>query len=395
MLVLCDTNGGSMPYEVASLAEDARKAFGLPLGIHAHNDTESAVANSIMAVKAGCTHVQGTINGYGERCGNANLCSIIPNITLKMGYDGADRLHLAKLRDLSLFIDEMANFIPDKHKAYVGDAAFAHKGGIHVSAVRKNPETYEHIEPRLVGNRQRVLVSDLSGESTILYKAKELGIDIEKEKKVVKEVLRKVKELEHEGYQFEGAEGSLELLMKRALGVHKKYFDLVGFRVIVEKKEKDAPVSEATILVKVGEKVEHTAGLGRGPVHALDNALRKALLKFYPALGKRLSRRLQGQGAFQQGRDRIGHTRPDRIELTAKERGKPSGSRRISLRRAGRHLWTASITSCFLKRRRSNETTAQHEGCDKRAEHPACTRQLRETLQRRGHIQADRRRPET
>ena len=284
LLVLCDTNGGCMPYEVASMTEDVRKAFGLPLGIHAHNDTESAVANSIMAVKAGCTHVQGTVNGYGERCGNANLCSIIPNVTFKMGYDKADRVHLEKLRDLSLFIDEMANFIPDKHKAYVGDAAFAHKGGIHVSAVRKNPETYEHIEPRLVGNRQRVLVSDLSGESTILYKAKELGIDIEKEKKVVREVLRKVKELEHEGYQFEGAEGSLELLMKRALGVHKKYFDLVGFRVIVEKEEKDAPVSEATILVKVGEKVEHTAGLGKGPVHALDNALRKALLKFYPAL---------------------------------------------------------------------------------------------------------------
>jgi 2-isopropylmalate synthase len=284
VLVLCDTNGGSMPFDVAEQTLDVRKAFSLPLGIHAHNDTESAVANSIMAVKAGCTHIQGTINGYGERCGNANLCSIIPNITLKMGYDGADRLHLSKLRDLSLFIDEMANFIPDKHKAYVGDAAFAHKGGIHVSGVRKNPETYEHIEPHLVGNRQRVLVSDLSGESTILYKAKELGIDIEKEKKVVKEVLRKVKELEHEGYQFEGAEGSLELLMKRALGMHKKYFDLVGFRVIVEKKEKDVPVSEATILVKVGEKVEHTAGLGRGPVHALDNALRKALLKFYPVL---------------------------------------------------------------------------------------------------------------
>ncbi len=284
VLVLCDTNGGSMPFDVAAATEAVRRATNLPLGIHAHNDTELAVANSIMAVRAGCTHVQGTINGYGERCGNANLCSIIPNVTLKMGYEGSDRMALKKLRDLSLFIDEMANFIPDKHKAYVGDAAFAHKGGIHVSAVRKNPETYEHIEPRLVGNRQRVLVSDLSGESTILYKARELGIDIEKEKKVAKDVLRKVKELEHEGYQFEGAEGSLELLMKRALGVHRKYFDLVGFRVIVEKKEKDAPISEATILVRVGEKVEHTAGLGKGPVHALDNALRKALLKFYPAL---------------------------------------------------------------------------------------------------------------
>jgi 2-isopropylmalate synthase len=285
VLVLCDTNGGSMPYEVGSVAEDARKAFNVPLGIHAHNDTELAVANSIMAVKAGFTNVQGTINGYGERCGNANLCSIIPNIILKMGYDGIDRVKLSKLKELSIFVDEMANFIPDKHKPYVGDSAFAHKGGIHVSAVRKNPETYEHIEPDLVGNRQRVLVSDLSGESTIIYKAKELGIDIEKDKKVVRDVLRKVKELEHEGYQFEGAEGSLELLMKRALGVHKKYFDLVGFRVMVEKKEKDEPVSEATIVVRVGDRVEHTAGLGRGPVHALDNALRKALLKFYPALG--------------------------------------------------------------------------------------------------------------
>jgi 2-isopropylmalate synthase len=286
VLVLCDTNGGSMPYEVASQTLDVRKTFSLPLGIHAHNDTESAVANSIMAVNAGCTHVQGTINGYGERCGNANLCSIIPNIAIKMGYGAADGAHLEKLRDLSLFIDEVANFVPDKHRAYVGDAAFAHKGGIHVSGVRKNPQTYEHIEPRLVGNRQRVLVSDLSGESTILYKAKELGIEIEKDKKAVKEVLKRVKELEHGGYQFEGAEGSLELLMKRALGVHRKYFDLVGFRVIVEKKEKDASVSEATILVKVGERVEHTAGLGSGPVHALDNALRKALLKFYPALSE-------------------------------------------------------------------------------------------------------------
>lgn len=284
LVVLCDTNGGSMPYEVSHTVEAVRKAFKVCLGIHAHNDTESAVANSIMAVKAGCTHVQGTVNGYGERCGNANLCSIIPNVTLKMGYEGMGRKRLAKLRDLSLFVDETANLIPDKRKPYTGDAAFAHKGGLHVSGVRKNPETYEHVQPQLVGNRQRILVSDLSGESTILFKARELGIDIEKEKKIVKEVLTKVKELEHQGYQFEGAEGSLELLMKRALGLHKKYFDLVGFRVIVEKKEKNDPVSEATILVQVGETVEHTAGLGKGPVHALDNALRKALLKFYPVL---------------------------------------------------------------------------------------------------------------
>jgi 2-isopropylmalate synthase len=237
-----------------------------------------------MAVRAGCAHVQGTVNGYGERCGNANLCSIIPNVILKMGHSGIQKEKLQKLRELSLFIDEMANFIPDKHRPYVGESAFAHKGGIHVSAIRRNPETYEHIEPEHVGNTQRVLISDLSGESNILYKAKEFNIDIEKDRKVVKDIVQKIKNLEMHGYQFEAAEGSLELLMKKALGIHKSYFDLVGFRIIVEKKEKAHPVTEATILVKVGDKVEHTAALGKGPVNALDNALRKALHKFYPVL---------------------------------------------------------------------------------------------------------------
>ncbi len=285
LAVLCDTNGGSMPYDVYEVVQSVRQALpSVPLGIHTHNDTETAVANTMMAVKAGCTHVQGTVNGYGERCGNANLCSIIPNIVLKMGLGGGERERLKKLRDLSLFVDEMANFIPDKHRPYVGDSAFAHKGGIHVSAIRRNPETYEHVEPAQVGNRQRILVSDLSGESSILSKAKEFGIDLESDKKVAKEVLRRVKELEHLGYQFEGAEGSLELLMKKALGVHKRYFDLVGFRVIVEKKERNIPVSEAAIMVKVGDDTEHTAALGKGPVDALDRALRKALYKFYPSL---------------------------------------------------------------------------------------------------------------
>jgi 2-isopropylmalate synthase len=284
VIVLCDTNGGSMPYDVFDIVKRVRGEVKTTLGIHTHNDTEMAVANTLMAVNAGCEHVQGTINGYGERCGNANLCSIIPNVILKMGYEGLEKEKLARLRDLSLFVDEMANFIPDKHRPYVGESAFAHKGGIHVSAIRRNSETYEHLRPELVGNVQRVLISDLSGESNILYKAREFNIDIEKDKKVVKDIVKKIKELEMFGYQFEGAEGSLELLIKKALGIHKKYFDLIGFRIIVEKKGKNHPVSEATILVRVNDKVEHTAALGAGPVNALDNALRKALYKFYPSL---------------------------------------------------------------------------------------------------------------
>ncbi|OPY65256.1 MAG: 2-isopropylmalate synthase [Syntrophorhabdus sp. PtaU1.Bin050] len=284
VVVLCDTNGGTMPYDVYDIVGKVRSTVKGKLGIHTHNDTENAAANSLMAVKAGCGHVQGTVNGYGERCGNANLCSIIPNLILKMGYEGIEPERLIHLRELSLFVDEMANFLPDKHRPYVGESAFAHKGGIHVSAIRKNPETYEHLKPELVGNTQRVLISDLSGESSILYKAKEFNIDIEKDKKLVKEVIRKVKDLEMYGYQYEGAEGSLELLIKKTLGIHKKYFDLIGFRIMVEKKEKGHPVSEATILVRVGDRVEHTAALGTGPVDALDHALRKALHKFYPEL---------------------------------------------------------------------------------------------------------------
>jgi 2-isopropylmalate synthase len=283
-IVLCDTNGGSMPYEVYDIVARMRTILKGELGIHTHNDTELAVANTLMAVRAGCTHVQGTVNGYGERCGNANLCSIIPNVIFKMGHSGIQKEKLQKLREISIFIDEMANFIPDKHRPYVGESAFAHKGGIHVSAIRRNPETYEHMKPEQVGNTQRVLISDLSGESNILYKAKEFNIDIEKDRKVVRDVVHKIKNLEMRGYQFEAAEGSLELLIKKALGIHKSYFELIGFRIIVEKKEKAHPVTEATILVKVGDRVEHTAALGKGPVNALDNALRKALHKFYPVL---------------------------------------------------------------------------------------------------------------
>ncbi len=284
VVVLCDTNGGAMPFEIFDITAAVSKRIKTKLGIHTHNDTELGVANTLMAVRAGCGHVQGTVNGYGERCGNANLCSIIPNVILKMGHTGIKKEKIARLRELSLFVDEMANFIPDKHRPYVGESAFAHKGGIHVSAIRKNPETYEHIRPELVGNSQRVLISDLSGESSILYKAKEFNIDIEKNPAAVKDVVKRIKDLEMHGYQFEGAEGSLELLIKKKLGIHRSYFELIGFRIIVEKKERSQPVTEATILVKVGDRVEHTAALGKGPVNALDNALRKALHKFYPDL---------------------------------------------------------------------------------------------------------------
>ena len=285
-LILCDTNGGTMPYEVQEIIRKVKKAkLTIPLGIHCHNDSEMAVANSILAVKEGITQVQGTINGFGERCGNANLCSIIPNLKLKLGLKCISSEQLAKLKETARFVYELANFQPPNHQPFVGDSAFAHKGGLHVHAIQKKAETYEHIQPELVGNHQRVLLSDLSGKSNIIYKAKELGIKVSSKDPVVIATLEKLKELENQGYQFEGAEASFELMLKRALGIQRKYFDLVGFRIISEKrKEDDTPLAEATIMIKVGGKIEHTAAMGNGPVNALDNAIRKALEKFYPQL---------------------------------------------------------------------------------------------------------------
>jgi 2-isopropylmalate synthase len=284
-VVLCDTNGGTFPDEVQSIIKEVKREIIVPLGIHVHNDTDMAVANSILAVKEGIRMVQGTINGYGERCGNANLCSIIPNLKLKMGMDCITDDQLKKITEVSRFVSELANLPHHKYLPYVGDSAFAHKGGVHVSAIRKSDATYEHVSPDRVGNRQRVLISDLSGESNILYKAAEFKIDFESKDPKVKEILENIKRLEHQGFQFEGAEGSFEILIKKALGQHKKFFELMGFRVIVEKKtEEEVPLSEATIMVRVGDRVEHTAAVGNGPVNALDNALRKALDKFYPEL---------------------------------------------------------------------------------------------------------------
>ncbi len=284
-IVLCDTNGGTLPDELQSIIDEVKTKISTPLGIHVHNDSEMAVANTIVAVKRGIGLVQGTINGYGERCGNANLCSVIPNLKLKMGIECITDAQLRKITEVSRFVSELANLPPDKYLPYVGESAFAHKGGVHVSAIRKSDITYEHIEPERVGNRRRVLISDLSGESNILYKAAEFNIDLESKDPRVREILDRLKQLEHQGFQFEGAEGSFEILMKKALGQHKKFFELMGFRVIVEKSEEEGPpFSEATIMVRVGDRVEHTAAVGNGPVNALDNAIRKALEKFYPEL---------------------------------------------------------------------------------------------------------------
>ena len=284
-LVLCDTNGGTLPHEVAEAVKMVQATIKTPLGIHCHNDSDLAVANTLAAVKEGAVQVQGTINGFGERCGNANLCSIIPNLQLKMGYECLTDSQLATLSETSRFVSEISNLTHNSHLPYVGESAFAHKGGIHVSAVMKKPETYEHIRPELVGNRQRVLISDLSGKSNILFKAKEFGVVIESSDPVTQKLVETIKNLEHKGYQFEGAEASFELLMKRVLGTYKKHFNLIGFRVIDEKrKEDEPPIAEATIMVEVGGKIEHTAAVGDGPINAIDNALRKALEKFYPSL---------------------------------------------------------------------------------------------------------------
>jgi 2-isopropylmalate synthase len=286
-LILCDTNGGTLPDELAEIVTQVRQVLGdeVRLGVHCHNDSEVAVANSLIAIRAGVGHVQGTMNGFGERCGNANLCSIIPALVLKMGYRCAVAEHMQNLTTTSRFVSEIANLPHNKYQPYVGASAFAHKGGIHVSAVQRNPETYEHVRPELVGNVQRILVSDLAGKSNILAKARQFGLDLESKDPVVLDIVAKLKELEARGFQFEGAEASFELLMRKATGTQRKFFDLLGFRVIDQKiREEDPPQAEATVMVRVGGQVEHTAAEGNGPVNALDNAIRKALEKFYPQL---------------------------------------------------------------------------------------------------------------
>ncbi len=283
VLVLCDTNGGSMPWEIEEAVRDVREALpGVPLGIHAHNDSDVGVANSLYAIRAGCVHVQGTINGYGERCGNANLISIIANLKLKMGIDCVSDEQLRKLTEVSRFVSELANLPPNNRQPYVGASAFAHKGGTHVNAVVKYEMSYQHIDPALVGNRKRVLVSELSGKDNIAVKRREFGLGLTREQE--RQVLQRIKELENQGYVFESAEASVAVLLNRVRNGYTPPFELVDYTVLVEHRQGRGLVSEAMVKVKVGDRVFHTAAEGNGPVNALDNALRKALLQFYPEL---------------------------------------------------------------------------------------------------------------
>ena len=287
-IVLCDTNGGSLPHEVFSITADVNHRLSCDIGIHCHNDSDLATANSIMAVIAGARQVHGTINGVGERCGNADLCTVVPNLQLKTGgrFNCMSAARMKKLRETSLFVSEIANTKPRFNQPYVGQSAFAHKGGLHVDAVLKNPRTYEHIEPEKVGNSRRILISDLSGKGTILAKAKEFGIDLDSSDPKVRELVNRVKELENQGLEFEAAEGSLELMMRKAKGQWKKLFDVVRARVIVSISTESQPqFSEAVIMVRTPDgSVHHAVAEGNGPVNALDGALRNALIKHYPEL---------------------------------------------------------------------------------------------------------------
>ena len=283
-LVLCDSNGGSMPFEVEKIIGEVKERIEAPLGMHAHNDAGMAVANSIVAARKNISHIQGTINGYGERCGNADLCVVIPNLKLKLGIDCISRQKLKSFTRISHLVNELANLIPNNHQPYVGRSSFAHKGGIHVSAISRDRKTYEHIDPTLVGNKRRVLISELAGKSNIIYKLKEKKLGLEEKGSFSKRIIDRIKELENRGYEFEGAEGSFELLVKKASGSYEKLFDLEGFRVTVEKRDDGKLISEATVKLRVKGKLMHTVAEGNGPVNALDNALRKALEQNYPDL---------------------------------------------------------------------------------------------------------------
>ncbi|MDA8189397.1 MAG: citramalate synthase [Dehalococcoidales bacterium] len=284
-LVLCDTNGGTLTSHVAEIVKAVAAAIDAPLGIHAHNDAELAVANTLAAVDGGASLVQGTMNGYGERCGNANLCSVIPNLMLKMGCDCIGEERLALLTEASHYVSEVANLVPNPNLPYVGASAFAHKGGMHVNAVAKASQAYEHVTPEAVGNVQRVLVSELGGKSNVLMKAQRFGIDLTSQEADVSNMVERIKFLESQGFQFEDAEASFELLVRRAQPGYIAPFHVRDFLVLVEKRKGDDLLSEATVKIEVGTEIIHTAAEGNGPVNALDAAMRKALLQFYPTLG--------------------------------------------------------------------------------------------------------------
>ncbi len=295
-VILCDTNGGSLPHEISKIIKRLNVYYSIDLnklGIHCHNDIDCATANTITAVLGGISHIQGTINGYGERTGNANLSIVIPNLELKMGFKAIGEDKLKNLVKISRLIDEIANNIPVKNMPYVGESAFAHKAGMHAHAVLKNPSSYEHIEPASVGNHRRFLISDLSGKSNIEAKAKEIGFDLSKlTASQETDLLNKIKELEGMGFNFESADGSFKIFLNRYSSANSskntggEYFKLLAFRVNVEKTTDNNIFSEAVVMVEVKSKAEHVVAVGDGPVNALDNALRKALVKFYPVLNE-------------------------------------------------------------------------------------------------------------
>jgi 2-isopropylmalate synthase len=282
-VVLCETNGGALPWEVEKIVREVKAEIQSPFGIHTHNDGECAVVNSLVAVREGASQVQGTINGVGERCGNANLVSIIADLELKMGFKCLPEGGLVKLTELSHFVDEVANITPNDHLAYVGKSAFAHKGGVHVAAMRRSAQAYQHVTPESVGNKMRVVVSDLSGRGNLLSKAEEHGVEVEGEEVIP--VLNEIKELEARGFSFEAAEASVAMMLKRQEMYYKPPFELIDFFVNVEHRSGRGIFAEAMVKVRVDGDVLHTAAEGNGPVNALDLALRKALTPTYPQLG--------------------------------------------------------------------------------------------------------------
>ncbi|MBF89085.1 MAG: citramalate synthase [Candidatus Marinimicrobia bacterium] len=284
VIALCDTNGGSLTTEISNIVSKVTQVITIPIGIHTHNDGGLGVANTIAAIEKGAYHVQGTINGVGERCGNANLCSIIPNLILKMNLETNKKVDLSRLTYISHYVAELMNLVPDNRAPFVGKSAFAHKGGVHVSAVMKDSSMYEHISPEKVGSEQRVLVSDLSGKSNIRYKIEELDDNLIANENLITQVVKRVKSLEHEGFQFDGAEASFELLLRKETGDFTPFFKIVDSNVHTRYDELGTTISDAVLKASVNGETEHTAAEGVGPVDALDNALRKALSRFYPEI---------------------------------------------------------------------------------------------------------------
>lgn len=282
-IVLCDTNGGMMPWEIHAIVREVSKRLDLPLGIHAHDDAACGVANSLAAVLAGAVQVQGTINGYGERCGNANLCAVIPSLELKLGFRALPEGRLKRLRQVGRFVAEIANIAPDEHMPYVGSSAFSHKGGLHVAAMRRNAHSYQHVDPAAVGNETRVTVSELSGRANLLSKIEEYGL-ASMDAYTASEILRELKELEAKGFSFEAADASVAMMIQRRAPSYEPPFELIDYVVMVEHRQRRETFAEATVKLSVRGEVLHTAAEGNGPVHALDAALRKALSPIYPAM---------------------------------------------------------------------------------------------------------------